>query len=307
MNELKHKAMPKITIFTAPKPFTDPHINIIQRNAIQSWLHLGDDVEVLLIGQEEGLAQVAEEYGVRHLPNVEKNEHGTPLVSSIFQVAREASQSEILIYVNADIMFLADFAHQVQSVVAQVDDFLAVGRRWDLDITEKIDFAANWSEILRSELVHRGRRRRSVSIDYFVFPRHTFMEIPDFAIGRAGWDNWMIYQARQEKWPVIDLSPSVMVVHQNHDYGHLPDSQIHHGLEESHVNITLGGGRQNVYSIIDANREYRDGRVRRPRLSLIRLLRGVERLLIPPKNEGKRWYLSRRVRKIRVDLEKQQL
>ena len=30
-----------ITIFTAPKPFTDPHIDLIQRNAIRSWRDLG--------------------------------------------------------------------------------------------------------------------------------------------------------------------------------------------------------------------------------------------------------------------------
>ena len=33
--------VPLITIFTAPKPFTDPHIDVIQRNAIQSWLQPG--------------------------------------------------------------------------------------------------------------------------------------------------------------------------------------------------------------------------------------------------------------------------
>ena len=32
--------------------------------------------------------------------------------------------------------------------------------------------------------------------------------MPDFAIGRAGWDNWMIYHARQQGWPVIDGTPS---------------------------------------------------------------------------------------------------
>ena len=87
-----------LTIFSAPKPFTDPHINMIQRNALQSWQHLSDDVEVILIGDEEGLADVANEYKMRHLPNVARNEWGTPLVSSIFGLAREASQSPLMSY-----------------------------------------------------------------------------------------------------------------------------------------------------------------------------------------------------------------
>ena len=50
--------MPLITLFSAPKPFTDPHIAMIQRNAVRSWTLL-PDVEVILLGAEEGLAEAA--------------------------------------------------------------------------------------------------------------------------------------------------------------------------------------------------------------------------------------------------------
>ncbi len=73
--------MSLLTIFTAPKPFTNPHIAIIQRNAIQSWLHLGLEVEVFLVGDEPGMAEVAAEYQVRQLAEVRRSEQGTPLVS----------------------------------------------------------------------------------------------------------------------------------------------------------------------------------------------------------------------------------
>ena len=55
--------MPDLTIFTAPKPFTNPHINIIQRNAIQSWVEMGSRVEVIVIGREEGLVEAAADLG----------------------------------------------------------------------------------------------------------------------------------------------------------------------------------------------------------------------------------------------------
>ena len=58
---------PLITIFTAPKPFTNPHISLIQRNAILSWQHLGDDVNVVMIGDEPGMAEFAAETGI-HAP-----------------------------------------------------------------------------------------------------------------------------------------------------------------------------------------------------------------------------------------------
>ena len=50
--------MTLLTLFSAPKPFTDPHIALIQRNAIRSWTLL-PDVEVILLGEETGLAEAA--------------------------------------------------------------------------------------------------------------------------------------------------------------------------------------------------------------------------------------------------------
>src|SRR5215208_5174352 len=63
--------MTLITLFSAPKPFTDPHIAMIQRNAIKSWTLLSEsDVEVILLGEETGLAEAARELGVKYIPNV---------------------------------------------------------------------------------------------------------------------------------------------------------------------------------------------------------------------------------------------
>ena len=123
----KDPAVPFLTIFTAPKPFTDPHIAVIQRNAIQSWMHLGQGVEVILVGDETGMAEVAGEYGLTHLPDVEANEWGTPLVSSIFGLARQASESHLLAYVNADILLMPDFLDVSQQVAAQAERFWS----WD--------------------------------------------------------------------------------------------------------------------------------------------------------------------------------
>ena len=86
--------MALLTIFTAPKPFTDPHIRTIQRNAICSWMQL-DGAEVLLVGGEPGLAETAAEFGLPHLPDVRRNAWGTPLVSSIFDLARRRSAAPL--------------------------------------------------------------------------------------------------------------------------------------------------------------------------------------------------------------------
>jgi len=55
-----------LTLFSCPKPFLGP-FNVIQRNAIQSWQRLGSEVEVILMGDDQGTSEVAEEFVSPHL------------------------------------------------------------------------------------------------------------------------------------------------------------------------------------------------------------------------------------------------
>jgi hypothetical protein len=271
--------MPLITLFSAPKPFTDSHIAMIQRNAIRSWTLL-PDVEVILLGEEEGLAQAAKELGIKHLPDVEHNESGTPLISSMFQMARENSQSELLCIVNTDMILVSDFVEAAKQAVKLKDKFILLSQRWDLDVAQPIEFTEGWQDRLSSIVRRQGSLHRPAGSDYFLFPRSCYTKLPPFAIGRAGWDNWMIYKARKEKWSVIDCTASMMIVHQNHDYSHLPDGQAHHALPETDENIRLAGGQAAIrYTIVDSTHCLIGGKLARPKLSYLRFMRGVELFL----------------------------
>ncbi len=291
--------MKTITIFTAPKPFTDPHINLIQRNAIRSWLELGKGVDIVLVGDEQGVAEVAGEYPVTHLPDVEKNEWGTPRVDSIFHLAREANRNELLAYLNADIILTPDFMETIWKIREMEEHFLIVGRRWDLRVEEEIEFQDNWSEELLHEVRTNGKLHGPTAMDYFVFPKDIFTDIPPFAIGRAGWDNWMIYHAQQQGWPVIDATPSITVIHQAHDYSHLPEGRPHYDLEESQRNVSLGGGFAKAFDLLDVEREFFEGKIRIVPFALPRFFRKMERWVMPDKREGWRWQLTRLFRKLR--------
>lgn len=294
--------MRNFTIFTAPKAFTDPHINIIQRNAIQSWKNLGPRVEVLLVGDEDGMKEAAADLGVRILPDIIKNEKGTPLVNSIFGLAREASSHEIMIYLNADIILLPECIEVVDAIQHKADDFLLVGRCWDLDIQHEIDFSGDWLTDLLLQLSESGRMRTAMAMDYFIFPRNLFTEIPPFAIGRAGWDNWMVYHAVQQPWMVMDITLSHHVIHQKHDYRHLPNGVVHYGLEESNQNVSLAGGMRTSFDLLDVPFIYKDGVIQRKRLTLARVLRKLERIVMPAEKQGWRWQITRVLRKTRRKL-----
>ena len=268
--------MPTLTLFTSPKPFTNPHIAVIQRNAIRSWLNLGPEVDVLLLGEEEGLAEAAAELGVRHIPQVERNANGTPLVSSMFEIARQNSTSPLLGCVNADILLFPDIVDHARRVLELAPRFLMVGQRWDLEVTELLEFAPGWPQALRERAFSQGKLHRASGSDYFIFPRECFADMPKFAIGRAGWDNWMIYSGRARNWPVVDASPSVTIIHQNHDYSHLPGGQPHYKLPETDENVRLAGGKRTIFELPDASHMLRGGELHRPAFSWKRFWREVE-------------------------------
>ena len=241
-----------ITIFSAPKPFTDPHISMIQINAIASWLNLGERIEVLLVGDDPGIGETAERLGATHVPAVERNARQTPLISSIFNQAQVHAQYAILAYVNSDIVLMNDFLASIDEIALQLPRYLVLGQRWDLNENAELKIESGWDQALRSRLEIEGSLHPPAGSDYFVFPHGEFVEIPPFALGRAGWDNWMIFRARSLQIPVIDATESVTVVHQTHDYSHLEGGVPHYGLEESRENVKLGGGPGTIFTLADA-------------------------------------------------------
>lgn len=129
-----------------------------------------------------------------------------------------------------------------------------VGRRWNVDIERAWDFGTDdWQTRLRDHVMRSGSLYSASAIDYFVFTRGLWGSIPPFAIGRPGWDNWMIYRARFLGVPVINATSTVMAVHQNHDYSHNASGKtgIFEGPEAKR-NRALSGGSKHFFSIVDA-------------------------------------------------------
>ena len=210
-----------ITLFAVPKPFAGDAA-VIQRNALESWRRLGSEVAVVLVGDDEGVAEAAVDAGARHLGGVETTEYGTPLLSSAFALAREAAGTRVLAYVNADILLLRDFVTAIRRV--RFDRFLCLGRRWNVRFDGTVDFAGAYEERLRALVSERGELALPDAIDYFVFDRDgPLTELPRFVVGRPGWDNWMIYRARSLRIPVVDATRSITAIHQQHGYEHVPE------------------------------------------------------------------------------------
>lgn len=268
--------MPEITLFSAPKPFTDPHIAVIQRNAIASWTQL-PNVKVVLFGDEPGLAETAADLGVQHIRDLPRSPSGAPLMDAMFRLVRQASPGPLYCIVNADIILLDDLLAAAEKTSQQAGQFVLMGQRWDAEITSPLDFSAGWQPRLRDSVQQGGSLHRPAGSDYFLFPEACYCEIPPFAIGRAGWDNWMIYHALKSGFPAVDATQDVMIIHQNHDYSHLPGGQPHYRHPETDENIRLAGGRpMTKFTLLDTNKRLVDGKLLPQQLNRERLLRRME-------------------------------
>jgi hypothetical protein len=236
-----------ITIFTLPKPFNQ-QTDTIQRNAIRSWKRLAPDVQIILMGDEAGIEATAAELNVGHAGNIDINEHGTPLVSSAFEIAHRVTTSPVLVYCNADVILTKDFVNAVGLVQQDqsINRFLAIGRRTDLKVERAVDFDSSHDlEKLLDDCESRGVPASIVCKEYFAFTRDMYRDVPAFAVGRGNWDNWMVASAKTQNIPVVNLSSCVKAIHQEHDYSHANKSrlQCYVNGEEARENQRLAGGR----------------------------------------------------------------
>lgn len=63
----------KVTIFSLPKAFGG-HTGMIQHNAVQSWMRMEPKAEIILMGNDPGVAEYAAQWGLRHCPDIKCNE-----------------------------------------------------------------------------------------------------------------------------------------------------------------------------------------------------------------------------------------
>ena len=259
-----------ITIFTIPKAFKG-FIGTIQKNAVLSWKKLRPECEIILFGDDEGVAEFTKEFNCLHISEVRKNEYGTPLISDVFERAEKTAKNKVLVYVNADIILMQNFLEAVSKI--EFDKFLMVGRRYDLDIKKEIYYQnTDWEKLIREKIKKEGALHGYSGIDYLIFSKGMWRNIPEFAIGRTAWDNWFLHRAWIKNYPLIDATKMITIIHQNHSYSHIKGGKKNYKLKEVSENLKLAGGGKNLLTIRDANFVLTPIGLEKPKINLCRII-----------------------------------
>lgn len=264
-----------LSIFAIPKPFTSKTA-LIQENAIKSWLSLHKKIQIILLGKEKGIDEIAKKYKLTHIAKITKNKFGTPLLDDCFSKARQKARYNLLAYVNCDIILLPDFINAVNKI--KFAGFLLTGRRYNLDVDYKLIFKKNWEEELKIRLKKESALYKFGALDYFVFPKIVDFKMLPFAAGRTAWDNWIVYKARVLGIPVIDGSLSITAIHQTHDYSHAGGYENVWNGNERKYNWDLIGDRRNFFNVKDSTHIINNNQISKIPFSLQRVIRMIKKM-----------------------------
>lgn len=203
------------TLFAVPRAFRDPRHADIQHKAIRSWISLKPRPEILLIGNEEGIKEVCEQYGLRHVPHVRTNEYGVPYLNSAIEQAIRHASHDILCYVNADIVVSSNLT----TAIAQIKEkkwrkFLMTAPPHVIDFSLITHFEPGFERELLPKVLIKPIKVGGQG-DIFAFTKKTYIlsEIPDLVIGRGYFDFWFSTYAVLHLIPTVDATDFVTLFH----------------------------------------------------------------------------------------------
>ena len=246
-----------VTLFTTPRPFKD-HYQIIQVNALKSWGLLDPPpTQVLVFADREHEGDLAvdfaEEQGFQVVPVLRRSPYCVPLVSDLFSRAQEMAGDGIACYVNADILMDNSLVPGLEKAVAlaeaqKKDGVLAVCRRWNVHVLDYMEFEEGWREEIWQKVTDQGSLIPPCAIDLFAWKGEVWVNIPDFAIGRYAWDNWLIGNASARGVPVVDVTKVVRIIHQPHQIVPWEDPDATENFQKAKV---MGGMQHCTHTLTE--------------------------------------------------------
>ena len=237
---------PILTLFTTFRESESKRF--IYENTIRNWHLLSPDIIPILFTDNDpnkstSVAHFAMQQGWKVLPVPKTSPKGIPVLRHMFLKAQEKFDTQFYCYANSDILFdrnLTDTLRFLQSSArgGRIDKLLMVGRRSNWSIKQGLKLT-DLSQV--GHYVKNSSLFISNAQDYFLTTRdgYPWTTIPDFVVGRVGYDNWLVVTALVKKIPVVDATETVTALHQTGTDG---NSAGFGAKFEKHINYGLAKG-----------------------------------------------------------------
>ena len=233
-----------ITLFTT---FKVAQLNAsTYRNTIRNWGLLAPYVRPVLyctVG-DDCLTEFARMHGwaVYESPRVGKRD--LPILRSMFLHAQSINRTTPFYgYANSDILFDRNLVSTLEALKNNSYGFkqlLVIGRRVNYQFKRNHEIHDLTSI---NQYVRNGTLFQVSAQDYFISTHsgYPWDSIPDFVVGRIGYDNWLVATAVQRNISVVDATPTLSALHQTG-----PDSNYaaqSKEVRDIYVNLKLAGNR----------------------------------------------------------------
>ena len=230
-----------LTIFSSPRPFTEKRFAKIQMNGVNSWLRLKPRPRIILFGDErrEPGIETLGKLGCEIVGGIKRNRWGTPLLGDLMLKAQSMAKTDLVAWVNMDIILMWDFMEAIQKAERQLRQFLLIGAKVRLlGEPPEIDFSRDdWQRHVRKLCKRVKEYQPKAGSDYHVFTNGLFrghlykrlrdrpekhtdkdfpIEYPPIAWGRIRMDTWLVWQCLRRAIPVVDATDVILAVHQDH-------------------------------------------------------------------------------------------
>lgn len=226
LQSVQRVTFPLISIIACFKGF-DTYAAEGQRRALRSWMAYRPYIEIIMLCDDPGVAQVAKENGIKHVPGVEVTRHGIPYWKSVVLLGQHHASAPFVMFVNGDVVLRGSLMEPVIALTSRgITDFVLSGRRYDVNASAYSDhhLPVGWEtsdapveELQRALDPTHGNFGEAMRMDYFVFPRGKLKEetTPNFQIGMLKWDGWLWDQWEEDAR--YDITSTILAVHFAHN------------------------------------------------------------------------------------------
>ena len=234
-----------ITLFTTFQYYKDKIA--YYRNTIRIWGQLAPFVRpVLYYVHGEDLPRRVRPQARLVRVQMSEGEQGTdmPVLRSMFLHAQTINETTPFYgYANGDILFDRDLVTTLEAVNRARNRFkqiFVIGQRIDYNFKRNQELR-NLSTV--SRLASAGKLHPSNAQDYFITTHSGFPweSIPDFVVGRVGYDNWLVATAINRNFSVIDVTATVTALHQTGRDGNAAGRNIKRDIDDKYINYHLAG------------------------------------------------------------------
>lgn len=249
-----------ISFITAFRKFKPP-FDKIQRSAIYSWK--SNDIKVIAPLNEVGLEEKCSNYqNVEFIGDVKRARelgfhHQSPVVSDMISKALPKIDTVMVALINSDIIIPEDFSSILQKMLDKYGyDIYVVGARQNIELEENIDSIEKLKAVWKQK---RGSYDQATSSDIFIASKYTWRkiihEMPDYILGRWGWDNYLHMRAEILKLNKYNCSEAIPILHCNHDFRHilLQEKARERDAASSKHNLGLWEKTRSVYGTTKIN------------------------------------------------------